>query len=179
MSVLAKLLRPVADATVVEPLRRRHLGGVMAIEAVSYPRPWTPAVFQSELQLAKAGQRVYLVARQGSTVVGYVGLMLMAGDGHVANIATHPDRRRQGLATLLLATVLWDAIDRRCPAVTLEVRASNTAAQRLYGRFGFVAAGVRQRYYENTEDAVVMWLHDLQSVRYRQHLAELCPEAAR
>lgn len=178
MSVLAKLLRPPVDATVLETMRRRHLGGVMAIEVVSYPRPWTPAVFQSELQLAKAGQRIYLVARRGSTVVGYVGLMLMAGDGHIANIATHPDLRRRGLATRLLAEVLWQAIDRRCPAVTLEVRASNTGAQQLYERFGFVPAGVRQRYYENTEDAVVMWLHDLQSVQYRRRLAELCPEAA-
>jgi ribosomal-protein-alanine N-acetyltransferase len=178
MSVLAKLLRPPAGTTVVEPLRRRHLGGVMAIETVSYPRPWTPTVFQSELQLAKAGQRVYLVARRGPTVVAYGGLMLMAGDGHISNIAVHPDLRRQGLATRVLAAVLWQAIDHRCPAVTLEVRASNTAAQRLYERFGFVPAGVRQRYYENTEDAVVMWLHDLQSVQYRRRLAELCPEAA-
>ena len=48
-------------------------------------------------------------------------------------------------------------------AWTLEVRASNTAAQELYRQFGFAPAGVRKRYYENTEDAIVMWCHDIQS----------------
>ena len=38
-------------------------------------------------------------------------------------------------------------------------------------RFGFAPAGVRKRYYENTEDAIVMWCHDIRSRRVRRALA--------
>ena len=50
------------------------------------------------------------------------------------------------------------------------MRASNTGAQALYRTFGFAPAGVRQRYYENTEDAIVMWCHDIQEPAYAERL---------
>ena len=69
-----------------------------------------------------------------------------------------------------MSTLASTAIERGCAAWTLEVRASNTAAQELYRQFGFVPAGVRKRYYENTEDAIVMWCHDIQSDEYAERL---------
>jgi ribosomal-protein-alanine N-acetyltransferase len=83
------------------------------------------------------------------------------------------------VATRLLAELAWEAIGRDCLALTLEVRASNTAAQELYRRFGFAPVGVRKQYYENIEDAIVMWCHDIAEPPYRERLAELCPEAVR
>jgi ribosomal-protein-alanine N-acetyltransferase len=59
------------------------------------------------------------------------------------------------------------------------VRVSNTGAQSLYERFGFEPAGVRKKYYENTEDAIVMWRHGILEQAYRDRLRELCPEAWR
>ena len=61
-------------------------------------------------------------------------------------------------------------------AWTLEVRASNNAAQDLYRRFGFAPAGVRNRYYENTEDAIVMWCHDIQSESYAERLRSIADD---
>ena len=61
--------------------------------------------------------------------------------------------------------------------MTLEVRVSNTGAQALYRSFGFVPAGVRQRYYENTEDAIVMWCHDIAELPFRQRLSLLSPDS--
>jgi ribosomal-protein-alanine N-acetyltransferase len=81
------------------------------------------------------------------------------------------------VATRLLAELAWVAIDRGCEAMTLEVRVSNAGAQALYRRFGFVPAGVRQRYYENTEDAIVMWCHDIGDQAYAQRLKLLSPES--
>jgi ribosomal-protein-alanine N-acetyltransferase len=78
----------------------------------------------------------------------------------------------------LLAALAWEARRRGCEALTLEVRVSNTGAQALYRSFGFVPAGVRQRYYENTEDAIVMWCHDICEPEFAQRLTALCPEAA-
>jgi ribosomal-protein-alanine N-acetyltransferase len=180
MSVLSRLLRRESgDDLAIEPLRRRHLADVMSIEQVSYPKPWSRNVFQSEIELVRSGQRHYVVARSGSVIVGYAGLMFVVGDAHVTNIAVAVERQRSGIATRLLAELAWEAIDRGCEAMTLEVRVGNTGAQALYRSFGFVPAGVRQRYYENTEDAIVMWCHDVGEAAYRERLSSLSPESVR
>lgn len=181
MSMLSRLLgRPdTSPVLTVEAMRRRDLGAVMAIEQVAYPRPWTVGVFQSEIDQARRGDRHYLVARSGGELVGYAGLMFVVDDAHVTNIAVAASHRRAGVGTRLLAELAWAAVGRGCQGLTLEVRASNESAQALYRSFGFVPAGVRKRYYENTEDAIVMWCTDIAEPAYRERLAELCPEAAR
>ena len=68
--------------------------------------------------------------------------------------------------TALLLGLADQAIRQGCTAWTLEVRVSSTGAQELYRRFGFAPAGVRTRYYENTEDAIVMWCNDIQGADY-------------
>ncbi len=70
-----------------------------------------------------------------------------------------------------MASLAWTAIERGCIAWTLEVRASNVAAQELYRMFGFVPAGLRKRYYENADDAIVMWCHDIQMPEYADRAA--------
>ena len=181
MSVLSRLLRRPDEESeiVIEPMRRRDLTAIMAIENVSYPKPWTAGVFQSEIELSRRGERHYVVARRDQRLVGYAGAMFVVGDAHVTNIAASPEQRRRGVATRLLAELAWEAIRRDCQALTLEVRSSNTGAQALYRAFGFAPVGVRQKYYENVEDAIVMWCHDIAEAPYRDRLAELCPEAAR
>lgn len=178
MSVLARLLqRDATDELVIEPFRRRHLGQVLPIEQASYPVPWTRSVFESELDQVRGGSRDYRVARRGRTVVGYAGSWIVPDpDGpqaHVTNIAVDPDHRRSGVATALLVDMAVRAIDQGCVAWTLEVRVSSTGAQELYRAFGFAPAGVRTRYYENTEDAIVMWCHDIHLPEYRARLEEL------
>jgi len=180
VSVLARLLgRADGGGLTIEPLRRRHLTAIMPIEDASYPKPWTIGVFNSEIEMMRRGERHYLVARDGAELVGYAGLMFVVDDAHVTNIAVAQQRQRQGIATRLLAELAWAAIDRGCAALTLEVRVSNVGAQALYREFGFVPAGVRKKYYENVEDAIVMWCNDVALPEYHERLRERCPEAAR
>ena len=77
-----------------------------------------------------------------------------------------------------LAGLLDTAIERVAQALTLEVRVSNDAALGLYRAFGFAPAGIRQRYYENTEDALVMWAHDIQGADFARRLEEVRGERA-
>lgn len=179
MSILSRLLIRDSDQLVVASMRRRDLGEVLSIEQVSYPRPWTEGVFRSELIQARAGERHYVTARRGGQLVGYAGLMYAVDDAHVTNIAVAPGAQRHGIGRRLLAELAWAAIAHESAAMTLEVRASNAAAHALYEQFGFVDAGVRQRYYENVEDAIVMWAHDIQSDTFASRLRALSPEAAR
>lgn len=177
MSVVERLLargRVVGRGVTIEPMRRRHLREVMPIEHDAYPRPWGRAVFESELDQVHDGTRSYVVARRGRQVVGYAGLWFVADPGgsqaHVTNIVVAADERRRGVATRLMLHMARTAIDRGCVAWTLEVRASNAGAQELYRRFGFVPAGVRKQYYENVEDAIVMWCHDIATPEYAARL---------
>ena len=180
MSVLARLLGRAGDGVLtIEPMRRRHLSAIMPIESVSYPRPWPIGIFQSEIELMRRGERHYLIAREDGVVVGYGGVMFVLDDAHVTNIAVASKRQRTGIATRLLAELAGQAIAHGCQALTLEVRASNTAAQALYHQFGFVPAGVRQKYYENSDDAIVMWCNDLALPECRERLRELSPESSR
>jgi ribosomal-protein-alanine N-acetyltransferase len=152
------------------PMRRRHLRAVMRIEAQVYPRPWSLPLFMSELNLRSS--RVYYVARVDGVVVGYCGLMLVEDDAHITNIAVDPAWHRHQVATRLLLNSARQAADRGATRMTLEVRMSNRAAQTLYQKFGFEAAGVRKNYYaESREDALIMWAYGLDSEEYRERLA--------
>ncbi len=174
MSVIERLLHrdePVpAYVVTIAPMRRRDLRVILPIEAVSYPRPWSQGVFVSEIDQMRTGSRHYVVARRGKEIVGYAGLWFSAGEAHVTNVAVQPDARRSGIATHLLLALADEARRRCCTAWTLEVRVSSTGAQELYRRFGFVPAGVRPKYYENVEDAIVMWCNDLMSTPYGEQL---------
>ena len=145
----------------------------MPIETSVYPRPWTPGVFVDELREMGRGTRHYLVAHLGKRLVGYAGMIYMQDGAHVTNIAVDPGERRRGIATELLLDLAWEARRIGAEAMTLEVRDSNRSAQELYRRFGFVPVGVRPKYYENRDDAVVMWCHDLQSDAVAARLREI------
>lgn len=158
---------------VIEPMKRRDLKRVLTIEATAHPKPWSSGVFASELDLARRGERHYVVGRLLGEIVAYGGLMFVDGEAHVTNVAVEPELRQRGLARAIMCHLAEVAIERGCHALTLEVRVSNVAAQHLYREFGFAPAGVRQRYYENSEDALVMWAHDIDGPEYRRRLDEL------
>jgi len=92
-------------------------------------------------------------------VVGYVGFWELGDEGHISTLASHPQYRHQGIASLLLLEVARQAVTLGLHSLTLEVRVSNAAAQALYRKFGFVETGRRLRYYgDNNEDALIMTL---------------------
>jgi ribosomal-protein-alanine N-acetyltransferase len=167
---------PVDDPDALEvrmsPMRRRHLRGVLRIEQQVYPRPWTFSLFLSEI--GQRATRLYVVARVGGDVVGYAGLFRAVDDGHITTVAVDPAWQRHGIATRMLLALARGAKHRGCKNLTLEVRMSNTGAQALYQRFGFIPAGVRKGYYPETgEDALVMWANDIDSPPYAARLAAI------
>ena len=163
---------PSQDLVIV-PMRRAHIRKIMPIEQQVYPRPWTAQVFVEELEQVRVGKRHYLVGTIGDELVGYGGLLYVENDAHVTNLAVHPMWRSRGIATELLLDLAWEANRRGCEAMTLEVRHTNVAAQQLYRRFGFVPAGVRKKYYENRDDAIVMWCAGVQQTEFAEQLRRI------
>ena len=154
------------------PMRRRHLRSVLRIESQVYPRPWSLSLFMSELALRST--RAYHVARAQGTVVGYSGLMFSGADAHVTTIAVDPAWHRHKVGTRLMLNMAWLARHRGARNMTLEVRVANRVAQALYYRFGFQPAGIRKNYYaETNEDALVMWVDDIDTDDYARRLDAL------
>lgn len=152
------------------PMRRRHLRSVLRIENQVYPHPWSLTLFLGELGLRNS--RYYVVARVDGIVVGYAGLMFSLDEAHVTTIAVDPAWQQHRVGSRMMINLTRAALARGARHMTLEVRVSNAAAQHMYARFGFATEGVRKNYYaESREDALVMWVHDIDSAAHQQRVA--------
>ena len=142
--------------TVLERMRWWHIDELLPLERRLFgEEPWTARLFWSEL--AQLDTRHYLVALSDGLVVGYGGLCAYPDEAFVQTIAVDPRVQGEGLGGLILQALLDEAARRRKSTVSLEVRADNEPAQRLYKRFGFRVAGVRRGYYQPSgTDALVM-----------------------
>lgn len=130
------------------------LESVLAIERASFPHPWRYEHFLHELSSPHSFPFV-AVAEEGA-VGGYVCLMSLFEEAQILNIAVAPYLRGRGIARALLEHAVAIAREKRAEIMMLEVRVSNKAAIALYERFGFSRAGVRPKYYEGVEDALLM-----------------------
>jgi ribosomal-protein-alanine N-acetyltransferase len=141
----------------IVPMTPGDLDGVMAVERASFLTPWSRDAFASELMQTYT---VYLVAKDGDRVVGHAGMHVVWEDAHVTNVAVLPEYRGRGIGERLMRELIARAVARGANRMTLEVRASNTPAQNLYRKLGFITlpGAIRKGYYTDTgEDAIVMW----------------------
>ena len=107
-------------------------------------------------------------------IIGFAGFWIMADEAHLTNIAVREQYRRQGMGEMLLISCIDLAAELKAHFFTLEVRASNTAAQNLYRKYGFAQTGLRRGYYiDNREDAVLMSTETIASASFQAHLQQL------
>jgi len=143
----------VTGVTLV-PMERRHLEAVAELEGRCFSEPWSFESFLSETENPIA---VYLVAEQDGQAAGYAGMHVILGEGHITNVAVSPEFRRRGIGRRLCEGLIRKAARRSLRSLTLEVRASNFAAQDMYRRLGFAEVGRRKGYYQTPdEDAILM-----------------------
>ena len=128
--------------------------GVAAVEAATFPTPWSRDAFASEMKNVAAR---YLVAEKDGSIIGYAGAWIILDESHITNIAVMESCRGQGIGRRLTHGLMQYLSNLGAVYATLEVRRSNTVAQNLYVSLGFIKLGVRKRYYEdNGEDALIM-----------------------
>ena len=106
-------------------------------------------------------------------ILGFMGLWLMVGEAHIVTLAVREGQRRRGLGELLLITAIELAVAHGQQVMTLEVRRSNEAAVSLYEKYGFTRVGVRTRYYDDREDALIMTTSPLSSTAFRERYQSL------
>lgn len=151
------------------PLTEEDVGSALELEARTYATPWSERVFRDELA---ADGRLYLKAEDDDGLVGYGGVMVVDVEAHITTVVVASERRGGRVGTRLMLELVDEAVRRGCRSLTLEVRVSNEAAQALYRRFGMAPVGVRKRYYGD-EDALVMWVHDIDSGQFASRLESI------
>ena len=143
----------------IKEMKIEHLDGVMVVENLSFKIPWSRNSFLEELTTNDLA--IYIVAISDEQVIGYGGLWRVFDEGHITNIAVHPEFRRCGAASKIMDEILDLCGKNDIKSITLEVRKSNIAAQNLYKKYGFTIEGMRKKYYADTgEDALIMWRYN-------------------
>lgn len=130
---------------------------VEAVEKACFSVPWSRESFWREAQNQRTSYRLAVDEKTG-WVAGYVGCWVIDDEAQITNVAVHPDYRGQGIGRRLLENLIAVIRERGAERLTLEVRPSNTAALNLYTSLGFVDCGRRPHYYEDGEDAIIMWI---------------------
>jgi [ribosomal protein S18]-alanine N-acetyltransferase len=142
------------DEIVLHEMEIHDIPRVLEIERMSFSEPWSESAFLNEILKSYAFNRV---AVRENSLIGYICVNYIIDEGHILNLAVHPDFRRQGAATVLMSEAIHELRQKGCDYLYLEVRVSNSAAKKFYERFGFGVAGIRKAYYTYPkEDALIM-----------------------
>lgn len=131
----------------------RHLPDILQVEQESFSHPWTEQMFLEEME---GKFSVYRVAEVDGVAVAYMGMWILADEGHITNVAVAKAYRNMGIGGALIDHFIALAEEKKLCFLTLEVRESNLPAIALYSKKGFEPVGRRKRYYDNTEDAILM-----------------------
>lgn len=139
---------------VVRPMQEQDLPQVAAIEKQCFTMPWSEKSF---LDACKTPENIYLVCENEEGIAGYCGMWTVLGEGNITNVAVAEPYRQQSVGTALLQELERRGREKAVTVFFLEVRESNFAARKLYGKLGFRDIGRRKRFYERPEeDAIVM-----------------------
>lgn len=132
------------------------LDGVLALEEASFNNPTTREWYEGELKRPEVCF-IYVMRTPEHRVAAFCAFWLVVEQAHINNLAVLPELRERGLGTQLLAAIVEQAAHLGAEEVTLEVRASNEPALRLYAKAGFERTGIRRSYYTNPiEDALIL-----------------------
>jgi ribosomal-protein-alanine N-acetyltransferase len=133
-------------------MTEENCGLIAKIAAQNLAEAWSESVLRKQLE--NPNDRTYLATVNG-TAAGFLSVWYVLGELEINNIAVNEDFRRQGVAKALLSRMESDFPE--AVSCVLEVRESNSAAQGLYEKFGFVKVGVRKGFYSKpAENAVIM-----------------------
>lgn len=140
----------------IRRMNREDIPAAAALERECFSEPWSENAYVSALANENA---LYLAAEStDGSIAGLCGLLDILGEGDISNVAVRESFRRKGIAEGMLSELIKQGKERGITAFTLEVRASNEAAIRLYEKFGFVCEGRRKNFYEKPrEDALILW----------------------
>ena len=154
----------------IRPLEARDIPVVAGIDRMVFKEPWpesayiqelyfNPNAHYSVLQLMEPAAKRWCLGRraaQAACIIGFIGVRVETGRGHISTLAVRPEWRQRGLGELLLIVAIKQAVKDKSANIGLEVRVSNVIAQNLYIKYGFETISRLHQYYRDREDALLM-----------------------
>lgn len=134
---------------------------VERVEKACFAMPWSRKSFWQEASNDKAYYLLAIDEEAEQLVIGYTGMWVLFDEAQITNVAVSPIYQNRGVGRQMMSAIMQIAKDRGANAMTLEVRPSNSSAVHLYESLGFKSVGRRRGYYEDGEDAEIMWLTNL------------------
>lgn len=116
---------------------------------------WNYNIFKNELNNPNS---IYIIAKLNSEIVGLGGLWQSVDDIHITNIVTKIDKRNYGIGSKILENLIDISQKLSYNSITLEVNEHNINAIKLYKKYNFQELGIRKKYYNNTDNAIIMTL---------------------
>ena len=114
---------------------------------------WSPSILKSELESENSK---YIVAKDNNEIVGFAGIWISPVDVEITNIVTKKNKRKKGIGSLLLEKLIEMAKECEKDNISLEVNENNYPAGILYEKYGFEIVGIRKRYYNGKDNAIIM-----------------------
>ena len=139
---------------IIRKMDEDDIPAILGIERISFGSPCAEQFFLYAIYKKNAFSQVAVFEK---SIIGYICVDHLLHESHVLDLAVHPDFRRLGVASLLINDAIRELKKRGCVFMYLEVRASNSGAQRFYELFGFKVVSIRKKYYgKPDEDALLM-----------------------
>jgi [ribosomal protein S18]-alanine N-acetyltransferase len=117
---------------------------------------WDLDVISEEL---KCESSIYVVAKSQDEIMGFAGIKVILDEAELMNIVTKKDSRNLGIATKMMERIIQICKENKVSKINLEVNVKNTIAIKLYKKYNFKEVGLRKKYYNNTDDALLFTLN--------------------
>ena len=114
---------------------------------------WSYNILKQELE---NGKSKYFVAKQENEIVGFAEILLIIDQVNIMNIVVKKDKRNFGIGSSLLEEIIRYSKIHNATSITLEVNEKNIPAIKLYKKYGFKQVGLRRKYYNNEDNAILM-----------------------
>lgn len=145
------------DSFILRPMNFDDLEEVVNLDEKCFPDPWSLDTFVHEITKNHMASYVVLVDENKKKIAGYAGMWIILDEAHITNVAVLAEYRGKKIGQMLMERQIRDSMVAGAIKMTLEARLSNIVAINLYKKIGFIEVGVRKKYYEDKEDAVIMW----------------------
>ena len=139
----------------ISPMGMKHFYDIEEILSTEFDDFWSSSILKDELQNSNSQ---YFVALINGVVVGFAGIWKAVNEYHITNIAVKKDMRRKGIGSSLLEKLIEVVKSKNIDSITLEVNCKNLSAIELYKKYNFKQVGIRKKYYNQTDDALIMTL---------------------
>ena len=140
----------------IVPMTLNHFFSIEPFLKTQFDDFWKPSVLREELENPSSH---YFIAVHCDKILGFAGIWKAVDDCHITDIVVKKDCRMLGIGSKLLEKLIQEAKTQNVDSLTLEVNSNNIPAQRLYKKYGFKTLGIRKRYYNNIDDAIIMTLY--------------------